>query len=147
MGGNLGGLVLLLIILKRSISLRQIIDLHIDIEYTRKVLKYGIKAYLGNIVGFLNYRADTFILNYITDPSQVGIYSVSVNMAERLWIPSTAIGTVIFPRIASLENDEESRKQITPATARSVLWLSLAMAMLFLDSCRLGNLVAIYQRI
>jgi O-antigen/teichoic acid export membrane protein len=128
LGGNFGGLLFLITILKGKTPLAQLIDLRFDLDYTREVLRYGVKAQMSNFVTFLNYRADTFILNYLVGPSQVGIYSISVGLAERMWIPSNAIATVILPRIASLKDDEETRKKITPMTARYVLWLSLVMA-------------------
>ncbi len=130
LAGNLGGLVLLVVILGKKFHIPNPIRLLPDPEYSRQVLAYGLKAHMSNIVTYLNYRLDNFILNLMSGAAQVGIYSVSVGLAERLWIPSNAIATVILPRIASLSGDEEARKEITPLTARFVFWLSLVMAVL-----------------
>jgi len=108
----------------------------IDPQYGQKALSFGIPAHLGNIVTFLNYRLDTVILNLLTGPVAVGIYSVSVGLGERFWIPSSAIGSVLFPKIAALDGQEEPRKQLTPLMSRLVFWISAIIAILvwpFLD--------------
>lgn len=109
-----------------SFDLSQIIDP----KYIRQLLSYGAVAHLANIFSFLNYRLDNLILNTLAGPGPVGIYSVAVGMGERFWIPATAIGSVLLPRIASLEGQEDARKLITPIMSRLVFWLSLTMAVI-----------------
>lgn len=109
-----------------SIDLSQILDQ----RYIRHLFSYGALAHLANIFSFLNYRIDNLILNTLAGSGQVGIYSVAVGMGERFWIPATAISSVLLPRIASLEGQEDTRKLITPIMSRLVFWLSLAMAII-----------------
>jgi O-antigen/teichoic acid export membrane protein len=94
-----------------------------------ELMTYGIKAHIGNITTYLNYRVDNIILNAKAGSGSVGLYSVSVSIAERFWIPANAAGAVILPRIASLGDDEERKSQITPLTARLVFWFSIGMAL------------------
>ena len=102
--------------------------LSIDREYAVDIFSYGIKSHLANIVAFLNYRGDTFLVNFLAGASAVGVYGISVGMAERLWILSGAISTVLFPRIASLESEGNKRDILTPLIARHVLLLTILMA-------------------
>jgi len=109
------------------------ISFHINPSYIKHALTYGIKAHLGNILGFLNYRVDMFFVNGFLDPLAVGFYSLGVGLVEKLWMISHAASTVLFPRVAG-ETDEQRRKEFTPLVARTVLWITAlgALALVFL---------------
>lgn len=64
-------------------------------------LLFGIKGHIGNVLQYFNYRLDMFFVNYFLGPGGVGIYSVSVGLAELLWYFPNAVGFVIFPKAAS----------------------------------------------
>jgi O-antigen/teichoic acid export membrane protein len=124
----LGALLLLIILIKRFGGQSKWIP-NLNKQYIRQIMDYSIKSHIYNSITFLNYRVDNFILNRFAGPSPVGLYSISVGLSERLWIPSTAIGAVIFPRIAALEEGDSRREEITPLTTRFVLWLSIIIAL------------------
>ena len=105
-----------------------------NLDYLRDALTYGIKAHLGNIVGFLNYRVEVFILGALAPASAVGFYAVAVGLAERLWFLSESASVVLFPTV-SAEKDEYRKKTFTPLVSRSVLLITTAGAVvLFLIS-------------
>lgn len=93
--------------------------------YWRRCLEYGWKAHLSNVLTFLNYRADVFLLNYLLNPAAAGIYMIAVLIAERLWTFSEAVSTALFPLLSSLHREEARRKQLTPLIARWLLLLSV----------------------
>jgi O-antigen/teichoic acid export membrane protein len=93
-------------------------------EYLRKSILYGIKAYVSNVIAFLIYRIDIFLISFFVNPVGVGIYVLAVNIAERLWIISQAVATVLFPRISSLVNDDE-KNEITSIVNRNIFALSI----------------------
>jgi O-antigen/teichoic acid export membrane protein len=64
----------------------------------RPTLSFGLRGYVGNLLQFFNYRLDAFIVNYFLGPAGVGIYSVSVALAELLWRLPNAVSFVIFPK-------------------------------------------------
>lgn len=103
-------------------------SLWLDREYVRDLFAYGFKAHLGNIVAYLNYDADTFMVNLWAGASAVGIYGLSVGIAEKLWILSGAVGIVLFPRITSLESTKDKRDLLTPLITRHVLFFTLLMS-------------------
>ncbi len=72
----------------------------IDRGVLRQVVPYGLRGYVGNLVSFFNYRLDVFIVNGFLGTGGVGIYSVSVALAELLWHLPNAVGFVIFPKAA-----------------------------------------------
>jgi O-antigen/teichoic acid export membrane protein len=98
--------------------------------YIKKASLYGIQAHLGNILSFLNYRVDMFLVNSFLNPAAVGFYSIGVGLVEKLWLVSHAASTVLFPKVAA-ETDEERRKSFTPLVARTVLWVSALGALVF----------------
>ncbi|WP_158260094.1 flippase [Zobellella endophytica] len=97
-------------------------------DYDRTILSYGCKVHLSNILSFVNYKADIFLVNFYIGPVGVGIYLVAVQLSERLWLLSHAVGTVLLPRISQLYNDEDKRKAITPLVTRWVLMITFLSA-------------------
>ncbi len=66
-------------------------------------LSFGLKGHVGNILQFFNYRLDMFFVNYFLGPAGVGIYSVSVGIAELLWYLPNAVSFIVFPKAASTQ--------------------------------------------
>ena len=97
------------------------VDLKPNSSYIKRATTYGIQAHLSNILGFLNYRVDMFLVNGFLGPAAVGLYAVGVVLVEKLWMVSQAASTVLFPRVAA-ENEEQRRKEFTPLVARTLLW-------------------------
>lgn len=93
-----------------------------------KILSYGWKAHAANILSLINYKADIFISNFFLGPAAVGVYVISVALAEVLWLVSRAVSTVLLPRLAQLAQDEAIRKELTPLIARWVLLITFAGA-------------------
>jgi O-antigen/teichoic acid export membrane protein len=100
--------------------------------YKKRVLHYGWKAHLSNIMAFVNYRADIFLVNFMLTPVATGLYVIAVQMAERLWLPSQAMSTVLLPRLSAMHQDPVARYRLTLRSAFLVggltLGASLAMA-------------------
>jgi O-antigen/teichoic acid export membrane protein len=110
------------------------IRLRPQVDYVRDAMTYGIKAHLGNIIGFLNYRVEVFLLGALAPASAVGFYAVAVGLAERLWFLSESASVVLFPTV-SAEKDELRKKTFTPLVSRSILLVTaVGAAILFLIS-------------
>lgn len=92
-----------------------------NLSYVKCAVTYGLQAHIANILGFLNYRVDMFLINWFLGPAAVGLYAVGVGLVEKLWMVSHAASTVLFPRVAA-ESEEERQKEFTPLVARTVLW-------------------------
>jgi len=104
--------------------------------YLKQALPYGFKAYLANLTAFLTYRIDIFLVNFFLGAASTGLYVAAVRMVEQLWLISQAVSAVIFPRLASMVNDEEGKRRLTPMIARYVFWitgLAAATVALFSD--------------
>lgn len=97
--------------------------------YGRRCIQYGWKAHLSNILAYVNYRADVFLVNFFLNPALAGIYFVAVQVAERLWLPSKVLSTVLLPRMAEMHATSDTRK-ITPLMSRLVLWGTIVICVL-----------------
>lgn len=100
--------------------------------YLRPALQYGILAHLSNLVTFLNYRLDIYLVNLLLGPAATGIYTIAVRLAEQVWIVSQAVSTVIFPRLSALHDQVSDRDLLTVTIARATLWISFAASLVLL---------------
>jgi O-antigen/teichoic acid export membrane protein len=94
----------------------------LDAQVVRPALAFGLRGYVGNVLQFFNYRLDAFLVNYYLGPAGVGIYSVSVALAEMLWYLPNAVSFVIFPRAA--RSRPEEMNTFTPRVFRATMGLT-----------------------
>ena len=92
-------------------------------------LSYGVKGYLANLMGFFNFRLDTFILNYFHTPVSVGLYSTGVSSAELIWNVPNSISSALFPKSAALDRQDASR--LTAQACRNTLFLMIVLSIIF----------------
>lgn len=94
--------------------------------YLKDTIGYGSRTYLNNLVGSLNRRVDVFIIAAILTSSDLGQYSIAVNLGELLWLFTDSITLVLFPeftKIAEAQLSESAAK-----TTRNFLLISLVAA-------------------
>lgn len=109
------------------------LTLNIDIKILKTLISFGSKVYLNNIFANLHLKADVYLLNFFLNPLAVGYYVISVRITERLWMLSQSVSTVLYPKVASMKNEE--RKKFTPIASRNVLFITVVGAcLLFLLS-------------
>jgi O-antigen/teichoic acid export membrane protein len=104
----------------------------IEFSFNQKLfkgsLKYGLKAYFGNLSQFLNYKLDMFLVAAFLGPAAVGYYSISVGISEKLWMLPGAIATVLFPRISAIKDGEANN--LTPRVARHTFFITFVLALI-----------------
>lgn len=108
--GQATGLLIVYMLLSRKKAVRHpVVSAPSQREYTGKILSYGWRAHLSNIVTFVNYRADIFLVNFFLTPVSTGIYVIAVQVAEKIWIPSQAASTVLLPRLSTMHDNPKAR--------------------------------------
>ncbi|HWP64736.1 MAG TPA: flippase [Candidatus Limnocylindria bacterium] len=70
-----------------------------DARLGREMLAFGGKSYVQTLAATLHLRIDQYMIGYLLDPAQVGLYAVAVNMTNLLLRVPDALGTVLFPRL------------------------------------------------
>ncbi|OHB67094.1 MAG: hypothetical protein A2Y76_15560 [Planctomycetes bacterium RBG_13_60_9] len=91
-------------------------------QVVQPTLSYGMKSYIGNLLQFFNYRFDAFVVNFFLGPAGVGMYGVSVTLAELLWQLPNAASYVLFPKAAN--STHETMNRVTPW----VFWFTFAVS-------------------
>lgn len=105
-------------------------SLQTDSRYLSSVLKYGLISHAGNLVTFLNYRVDIYLLGALAGMHAVGIYAVTVPITEAVWLLANAASTVIFPLVASRQGEVGDKNKTTPFVSRWVFMATVACALI-----------------
>lgn len=96
----------------------------------KEMLGYGLKAHLGNVLLYFNYRLDLLLVGMFLNVTQVGFYSIALAMSEAIWRIPNSIGLALFPKI-SLSSTEEGNA-ITPVVTRNTIFLTSLACLPFL---------------
>jgi len=96
-----------------------------DLDLIRRMILYGGRAWLGNMLQYFNYRVDVFIVFFLLGAGAVGIYAVAVSLAELIWYIPGAVSTILFPRTAM---DWNRATQFTPRVSRNALVVMTILA-------------------
>lgn len=136
--GNIIILVVSIITIWRKLEVGRV-KFKFNKEYQQKSISYGFKSYLANMITFLNYRMDTFLIKALSKSTMaVGQYGLSVSLAEQIWVFASAISSVMFPYVTSIESDEEKSK-VTSTTFKIVMVVTFfAIVVLFFASNLIG---------
>lgn len=89
----------------------------------KDIIFYSSPSYLANIVQYLSYRLDIFIVGLLMDLREVGLYALSINISQSIWLFSGTISNVLYPNVAS-EKDRNSINLRTARVARLTLLLN-----------------------
>ena len=91
----------------------------------KQMLKFGWQLGLVNIVAYLNYRVDMFLVERMVGTEKLGLYSVAVNGSEILWYTSTAIAVAICAPVGVASTEQAGR--ITAKAVRHTLVVNLLL--------------------
>jgi O-antigen/teichoic acid export membrane protein len=80
----------------------------IHFDLIKQSYSYGVRAWFGDIATQANVRFDQFLLGANGNRRDLGLYTMSVNLSELLWILPDAIGNVLFNKVAGSKDDMKS---------------------------------------
>lgn len=81
-------------------------EIKLSLELLKKQISYGVKPYLANLFGLLNYRIDLLLVSYYLDEWSVGLYALAIGMVNRMQELPHSIQTVFFPKTTSQAMEE-----------------------------------------
>ena len=102
-------------------------NLKLNVPYLRKSFHYGFKSYMSNLVTFLNYRINIYLLGFFVGNGAVGLYFTALTLGEKLSVFTQSISSVLLPRIASMGTEEE-RNHLTSIVSRFTMIFMLVFA-------------------
>ena len=91
----------------------------------RALVRLALTMGAANVVTLVNYRIELFILGHYRDLDEVGIYSISVQVAESLWLITTAFATAVWAT-AIHESEDRAAALIVRSAGKALLYISLA---------------------
>jgi O-antigen/teichoic acid export membrane protein len=108
-------------LLRREVQVDTVVDKGGSLK---RAMRFGLQGWGANLMQQLNYRVDLLILGGYAASSDVGLYSVAVTLTAIAWILPTSLGTVLLPRVASLDESallgELTADESDAAVAKSV---------------------------
>jgi O-antigen/teichoic acid export membrane protein len=73
-----------------------------------RAVRFGLQSWGANLLQQINYRFDVLILAGFASKRDVGVYSVALTLTAVAWVLPQALQTVVFPRVASLDEGTRS---------------------------------------
>jgi O-antigen/teichoic acid export membrane protein len=98
--------------------------LHVDKHdrtqtHLRRAFSLGVRGWGGDLLQFLNYRLDLFVVAAYASRGSVGQYAVALSLTGLGWLMPNAIASVFMPRVASLDA-AAARNEVSQQTASDV---------------------------
>lgn len=100
-----------------------------DFVIIKQLFLLGILFSASFFIIMLNFRVDIILLQRMTDLSEVGLYSLAVQISEQLWQIPLAISIIIFSRTAGSE-DPSLMTAKTLSLTRASLVLAVVLSLL-----------------
>ena len=97
----------------------------LDLSYVKGSLRYGLPLYLGSVLVFWHRRAAMFLVAGFLDPAMLGLYTVSLGMAQQVSSLSEGAATVLFSRTSAQGSPAESQAFV-PLVLRTVLLMVIS---------------------
>lgn len=94
----------------------------------KEMLSFGLRQHIGTASQMLNYRIDLFIAAAFLLPYDIGIYSVSVSVAELPWYIANSAAQILYAK--TTRSDGATADTFTPEVARHVFFLTLVSAVI-----------------
>lgn len=91
-----------------------------------EVLSFAIPCHANNVAQYLNYRLDIFFVNALVGTAAVGVYTLSIAVAQLIWLFGQAAATVLLPTVAAEQDRAADNARGAAFAARMTTVLSLA---------------------
>jgi O-antigen/teichoic acid export membrane protein len=99
----------------------------VNLIQLKKLLKYSLFVFTCNALQILTYRMDLWFMKFHHGSSETGIYSLSVNMAQLVWILPGSISAVLYSEL-SKENTLEEKIKVVNKYSKLALYTSLFLS-------------------
>ncbi|WP_168405049.1 oligosaccharide flippase family protein [Acinetobacter indicus] len=95
---------------------------------------YGLQSHLSNVITLFNYKIALIFLGFFSNALAVGIYTVATQMIEKLWLPSQAASSILFPKLTHAFNEDNNfdASQLTIFVAKIILVITSFFGIIFI---------------
>jgi O-antigen/teichoic acid export membrane protein len=98
-----------------------------DRRLLRNMLSFGVRSYIQVVTAHLLLRISIYMVQSYLGPEQTAFYALALHLTETVLEVPQAIGLVLYPRLASLPEDEVHR--LTAQTCRRTLMVTAPAAL------------------
>lgn len=98
-----------------------------NVRAFREQVALGFPGQAGNLLQFLNYRLDQFVVSFLRGTAAVGVYAVAVGLAESVWWIANAVSVALLPRLTKMQSERAG--EVAPIACRNTLLISLLAAL------------------
>lgn len=98
-----------------------------DAPLLRESVRFGFRAWLGGLAGFLNFRLDQVLMAYLATEAALGYYAIAVNASEILLYLPTTVGMLLAPMVARTSASER-HEAVVRAFRGTLLVTAVALA-------------------
>jgi O-antigen/teichoic acid export membrane protein len=91
------------------------------------MLSFGVRSYVQVVTAHLLLRIDVYMVQSFLGPAQTAFYALALHLTETVLEVPQAIGLVLYPRLASLPEEEVHR--LTAQTCRRTLVVTAPAAL------------------
>lgn len=74
---------------------------------------YSFVVFITNLIQFLAYRVDYWLVNHYKGIDALGLYSLSVKLGQLFWVFPILFASIIFPRVADKQMKYDVSKFLT----------------------------------
>jgi O-antigen/teichoic acid export membrane protein len=96
-------------------------------QFLGESMRYGVKAWGGDLAGRVNLRFDQAALSLFATDATLGVYSVAVTLSELLWFVPDSMSFVLFNRIVGTPSIDD-RAELACRVHRVLLMGMIAAA-------------------
>jgi O-antigen/teichoic acid export membrane protein len=82
-------------------SARGLGRLRVDLGLLAESVRFGVRAWVGSLARFLNFRTDQILMGFLASEAALGVYAVAVNASEVLLYLPAAMATALLPIAAA----------------------------------------------
>lgn len=107
------------------------INISINYKLLYKSTVFGLKSYVQNLLGMLQYRIDIFIIAAYLTSSDVAFYSIGVGLCNLISYVPDSIGTVLFTKLSGFDSDDKNHN-FTALILRNTLFIVLIPGILII---------------
>lgn len=102
-----------------------------DLNLIKREFNYGNLIFLASFFHYLNYRVDQFMINHMLGKSELGIYSVGVQLAElALLIPASVAAPLLGNLLNKSVDNKKEIKSVTALTVKFTLYVTGVVAII-----------------
>lgn len=131
---SIGGPFLMAIILLFKNKFIQAFSFKYDWKIIKSMLSLGIVYAISLLVINLNYKVDIILLERLSTPYEIGLYSKGAGITEYLWQIPMLLSTIIFARSAVSKDDRLFSLKVAQLLRLSFIIIGIASVALLLLS-------------